>query len=125
MNIFRKIKQFFKPEYHFFMLKNGEELELRVYRNGIRVSQKELMTTKKGSKVLADYLAEQKAKEMHLGFSCQKLWHACHKKRKLTLAVEVLFKRTIKPSVTSHDRPIHPRPSTDSVQRNPNQKSPF
>ena len=45
------------------MLKNGEELELRVYRNGIRISQKELMTTKKGSKVLADYLAEQKAKE--------------------------------------------------------------
>ena len=63
MNIFRKIKQFFKPEYHFFMLKNGEELELRVYRNGIRVSQKELMTTKRGSKVLGDYLAEQKAKE--------------------------------------------------------------
>jgi hypothetical protein len=45
------------------MLKNGEELELRVYRNGIRVSQKELMTTKRGSKVLGDYLAEQKAKE--------------------------------------------------------------
>ena len=63
MNIFRKIKQFFKPEYLFFMLKNGEELELRVYRNGIRVSQKELMTTKRGSKVLGDYLAEQKAKE--------------------------------------------------------------
>jgi len=63
MNIFRKIKQFFKPEYHFFMLKNGEELELRVYRNGIRVSQKDLMTTKKGSKVLADYLAKQKTKE--------------------------------------------------------------
>jgi hypothetical protein len=63
MNIFRKIKQFFKPEYHFFMLKNGEELELRVYRNGIRVSQKELMTTKRGSKVLGEYLAEQKAKE--------------------------------------------------------------
>jgi len=63
MNIFRKIKQFFKPEYHFFMLKNGEELELRVYRNGIRVSQKDLMTTKRGSKVLGDYLAEQKAKE--------------------------------------------------------------
>jgi hypothetical protein len=63
MNIFRKIKQFFKPEYHFFMLKNGEELELRVYRNGIRVSQKELMTSKRGSKVLGDYLAEQNAKE--------------------------------------------------------------
>jgi len=63
MNIFRKIQQFFKPEYHFFMLKNAEELELRVYRNGIRVSQKELMTTKRGSKVLGDYLAEQKAKE--------------------------------------------------------------
>ena len=63
MNIFRKIKQFFKPEYHFFMLKNGEELELRVYRNGIRVSQKDLMTTKRGSKILGEYLAEQKAKE--------------------------------------------------------------
>jgi hypothetical protein len=45
------------------MLKNGEELELRVYRNGIRVSQKDLMTTKRGSKVLGEYLAEQKAKE--------------------------------------------------------------
>ena len=63
LNIFRKIKQFFKPEYLFFMLKNGEELELRVYRNGIRVSQQELMTSKRGSKVLGDYLAEQKAKE--------------------------------------------------------------
>jgi hypothetical protein len=63
MNIFRKIKQFFKPEYLFFMLKKGEELELRVYRNGIRVSPQELMTTKRGSKVLGDYLAEQKAKE--------------------------------------------------------------
>lgn len=63
MNIFRKIKQFFKPEYHFFMLKNGDELELRVYRNGIRVSQKDLMTSKRGSKILGDYLAEQKAKE--------------------------------------------------------------
>ena len=63
MNIFRKIKQFFKPEYHFFMLKNGEELELRVYRNGIRVSQQDLMTTKRGSKILGEYLAEQKAKE--------------------------------------------------------------
>ena len=63
MNIFRKIKQFFKPEYHFFMLKNGDELELRVYRNGIRVSQKDLMTSKRGGKILGDYLAEQKAKE--------------------------------------------------------------
>jgi hypothetical protein len=63
MNIFRKIKQFFKPEYHFFMLKNGEELELRVYRNSIRISQKELMTTKRGSKLLGEYLAEQKTKE--------------------------------------------------------------
>jgi hypothetical protein len=63
MNIFRKIKQFFKPEYLFFMLKNGDGLELRVYRNGIRVSQKDLMTSKRGSKILGDYLSEQKAKE--------------------------------------------------------------
>ena len=63
MNIFRKIKQFFKPEYLFFMLKNGDVLELRVYRNGIRVSQKDLMTSKRGSKILGDYLSEQKAKE--------------------------------------------------------------
>lgn len=63
MNIFRKIKQFFKPEYLFFMLKNGEELELRVYRNGIRVSQQELMTSKRGNKILGEYLAEQKVKE--------------------------------------------------------------
>ena len=63
MNIFRKIKQFFIPEYHFFMLKNGEELELRVYRNGVHISQKELLTTKRGSKILKQYLKEQKTKE--------------------------------------------------------------
>ena len=63
MNIFRKIKQFFIPEYHFFMLKNGEELELRVYRNGLHISQKELLTTKRGSKILKQYLKEQKTKE--------------------------------------------------------------
>jgi len=63
MNIFRKIKQFFIPEWHFFMLKNGEDMELRVYRNGVPVSQKELLTTKKGSKILGEYLAEQKKKE--------------------------------------------------------------
>ena len=50
MNIFTKIYRYFKPEYHFFMLKNGEELELRVYKNGNRVSQKDLLTTKRGSK---------------------------------------------------------------------------
>lgn len=63
MNIFRKIKQFFIPDYHFFMLKNGEQLELRVYRNGIRVSQQELMKTKRGTKILTEYLNEQKTNE--------------------------------------------------------------
>jgi hypothetical protein len=63
MNIFRKIKQFFIPEWHFFMLKNGDSMELRVYRNGVHISQKELLTTKKGSKILKEYLAEQKKKE--------------------------------------------------------------
>ncbi len=63
MNIFRKIKQFFIPEYHFFMLKNGDEMELRVYRNGIRVSQQDLMKTKRGSKILTEYLNEQKRNE--------------------------------------------------------------
>ncbi len=63
MNIFTKIKQFFKPEYHFFMLKKGDDMELRVYRNGVHISQKELLTTKKGSKILSEYLAEQKSKE--------------------------------------------------------------
>lgn len=63
MNIIRKIKQFFIPEYHFFMLKNGEELELRVYRNGERISQQELMKTKRGSKILKQYLVEQKSKQ--------------------------------------------------------------
>lgn len=63
MNIFRKIKQFFIPEYHFFMLKNGEELELRVYRNGERISQQELLKTKRGGKILKQYLAEQKSKQ--------------------------------------------------------------
>ena len=63
MNIFKKIYRYFKPEYHFFLLKNGEEFELRVYKNGIRVSQKDLLTTKRGSKILKEYLNEQKAKE--------------------------------------------------------------
>jgi hypothetical protein len=63
MNIFRKIKQFFIPEYHFFMLKNGEELELRIYRNAERISQQELMKTKKGSKILSEYLKEKNIKK--------------------------------------------------------------
>lgn len=63
MNIFRKIKQFFIPEYHFFMLKNGEDLELRVYRNGERVSQQEMMKTKRGNKILTEYLKEQNTKK--------------------------------------------------------------
>ena len=63
MNIFRKIKQFFVPEYHFFMLKNGEDLELRVYRNGERVSQQEMMKTKRGNKILTEYLKEQNSKK--------------------------------------------------------------
>lgn len=63
MNIFRKIKQFFKPEWHTFLLKNGENLELRVYRNGIRVSFADLYKTKRGSKILKEYLDEQKRNE--------------------------------------------------------------
>ena len=63
MNIVTKIYRYFVPEYHFFMLKNGEELELRIYKNGVRISQKELMTTKRGSKVLREYLVEQKQKD--------------------------------------------------------------
>ena len=34
MNIFRQIKRLFFPEYHSFLLKRGEDIELRVYRNG-------------------------------------------------------------------------------------------
>ena len=45
------------------MLKNNEELELRIYKNGVRVSQKDLMTTKRGSKILREYLNEQQIKE--------------------------------------------------------------
>ena len=63
MNIFTKIYRYFVPEYHFFMLKNNEELELRIYKNGVRVSQKDLMTTKRGSKILREYLNEQQIKE--------------------------------------------------------------
>ena len=55
--------RYFVPEYHFFMLKNNEELELRIYKNGVRVSQKDLMTTKRGSKILREYLNEQQIKE--------------------------------------------------------------
>jgi hypothetical protein len=63
MNIFRKIKQFFIPEWHTFLLKNGDKLELRVYRNGIRVSFTDLYKTKRGSKILKEYLDEQQTKE--------------------------------------------------------------
>lgn len=34
MNIFRRIKRFFFPEYHSFLLRRGDDIELRVYRNG-------------------------------------------------------------------------------------------
>jgi hypothetical protein len=63
MNIFRKIKQFFIPEWHTFLLKNGDKLELRVYRNGVRVSFTDLYKTKRGSKILKEYLDEQQRKE--------------------------------------------------------------
>jgi hypothetical protein len=63
MNIFRKIKQFFIPEWHTFLLKNDDKLELRVYRNGIRVSFTDLYKTKRGSKILKEYLDEQQRKE--------------------------------------------------------------
>jgi hypothetical protein len=63
MNIFRKIKQFFVPEWHTFLLKNDDKLELRVYRNGVRVSFTDLYKTKRGSKILKEYLDEQQRKE--------------------------------------------------------------
>jgi hypothetical protein len=63
MNIFRKIKQFFVPEWHTFLLKNDDKLELRVYRNGVRVSFSDLYKTKRGSKILKEYLNEQQRKE--------------------------------------------------------------
>jgi hypothetical protein len=63
MNIFRKIKQFFVPEWHTFLLKNDDKLELRVYRNGLRVSFTDLYKTKRGSKILKEYLDEQQRKE--------------------------------------------------------------
>ena len=34
MNIFRQIKRLFFPEYHSFLLRRGDDIELRVYRNG-------------------------------------------------------------------------------------------
>jgi hypothetical protein len=63
MNIFRKIKQFFVPEWHTFLLKSDDKLELRVYRNGVRVSFTDLYKTKRGSKILKEYLDEQQTKE--------------------------------------------------------------
>ena len=59
MNIFRRIKRLFIPEWHTFLLKNGEELELRVYKNGIRVNHIDLYKTKKGNAILKEYLEEQ------------------------------------------------------------------
>jgi hypothetical protein len=44
-------------------LKNDDKLELRVYRNGIRVSFTDLYKTKRGSKILKEYLDEQQRKE--------------------------------------------------------------
>ena len=45
------------------MLKKGEDMELRVYRNGVRVSFTDLYKTKRGSKILKEYLDEQQTKE--------------------------------------------------------------
>ena len=64
MNIFRQIKRIFIPEWHTFLLKNGEDVELRVYRNGIRVNYTDLYKTKKGSKILKEYLDEQQRVEI-------------------------------------------------------------
>jgi len=64
MNIFRRIKRIFMPEWHTFLLKNGEEVELRVYRNGIRVNHIDLYKSKKGSKILKEYLDEQQRVEI-------------------------------------------------------------
>ena len=63
MNLIKKIYNLFYPEYHFFMLKNGDNLELRIYKNGKRIQQTELLKSKKGSKILRDYLNEQQTKE--------------------------------------------------------------
>jgi hypothetical protein len=63
MNIIQKIIQYFKPEYHFFMLKNGNDLELRIYKNGKPIPKSELLKSKKGKLILEEYLNEQKAKE--------------------------------------------------------------
>lgn len=60
MNIFRRIKRLFIPEWHTFLLKNGDDLELRVYRNGAPVNYTDLYKTKKGNKILGEYLEEQK-----------------------------------------------------------------
>jgi hypothetical protein len=64
MNIFRRIKRLFIPEWHTFLLKNGEDIELRVYRNGIRVNYTDLYKTKKGNKILAEYLEQQKIDDL-------------------------------------------------------------
>jgi hypothetical protein len=63
MNIFRRIKRIFIPEWHTFLLKRGDDMELRVYKNGNRVSNEDLLKSKKGSEILKDYLNEQQAKE--------------------------------------------------------------
>lgn len=63
MNLIKKIYNLFNPEYHFFMLKNGDNLELRIYKNGKRIQQTELLKSKKGSKILREYLNEQQTKE--------------------------------------------------------------
>ena len=55
MNIFRYIKRLFKPEWHFFMLKNGEDVELRFYKNGKRVTEREVMNYKGADKVINEY----------------------------------------------------------------------
>ena len=64
MNIFRKIKRIFIPEWHTFLLKNGDKYELRVYKNGERGNYYDLYKTKKGSKILKEYLNEQQTNEI-------------------------------------------------------------
>ncbi len=63
LNLLKQIYNYFRPEYHFFLLKNGEDMELRVYKNGKQISNKELLTTKRGSKILKEYLNDKQTKE--------------------------------------------------------------
>ena len=66
MNIFRYIKRLFFPEYHSFLLRRGDDIELRIYRNGKPIDMKKYGHKLKGKtiKYAGDDIYEQRSKNV-------------------------------------------------------------